>query len=317
MTRIAFLFPGQGSHVAGMASAWASHPAHRTFDEVGRATGLDLAILADDPTACAATAVAQPALFAASLTAWRALSDAGVTPVVVAGHSLGEVTATVAAGSLTVRDGARLVAERGQAMGRASRANPGGMAAVLALGEPEAAALRDVLTATGRARVTVANDNARGQLVLSGPADELAQAVEAARELGGRIRALDVEGAFHSPAMTPAVVAVARVLQQVPVHDPVVPLLSATSGAPVTDGAAVARALSDGVLATVRWRAVQERLVDQGIDTAIEVGPGGVLRGLARRAMPEVTTHAASSPDEVAGLSAALDPTAITAAATT
>lgn len=294
---LAFLFPGQGSHRPGMASVWAEHPAHATFDEVSRATGLDLARVADDADACAATALAQPAVYAASIAAWRALLDAGVVPDVVAGHSLGEIAAAVAAGCLEVADGARLVAERGRAMGEACAASPGGMVAVLGLDDEAVGALRARIQGTG---AVLANDNAPGQVVLAGPEGQLDRAAEVARELGGRVRALDVEGAFHSPAMTPGVVRVAEVLRRTTVEAPHTTFLSGSTGAPVTTAAGVATALAEGVLAPVRWRDVQTRLGELGVTAAVEVGPGGVLRGLARRALPGVEVHAVDEPERLA-----------------
>ncbi|MBW3665891.1 MAG: ACP S-malonyltransferase, partial [Actinobacteria bacterium] len=217
---VAVVFPGQGSHRAGMVSSWEGHPAYATFAEVGAAAGIpDLPRLADDPDACAATAVGQPAMFAAGIAAWRALSEVGVRPHAVAGHSLGEVTAAVAAGVMSVEDGATLVAERGRSFAAACRANPGGMAAVLGLGDEIHAVLAD------HPRVELANDNGPSQKVLAGPRDALAEALISAKELGGRVRELDVEGAFHTAAMAPAVVTVDTVLRRTELHDPAFPLV--------------------------------------------------------------------------------------------
>lgn len=277
---VALVFPGQGSHRAGMASAWSDHPAAApTFAEVATATGLDIGELADDPAACAATSVAQPALFAVSVVAWRALLDAGVEPALVAGHSLGEITAAVAAGCLSVPDGARLVADRGRAMGEACARSPGSMAAVLGLDDEARDQLRERLPAG----VAVANENAPGQVVLSGPPEAVEGATGIARDLGARVRPLDVEGAFHSEAMAPAVRRVAAVLRDLQVADPAVPLVTGVSGRALTRGADVTAALVDGLLRPVRWRAVQETLVASGAGLILESGPGGVLKGLARR----------------------------------
>lgn len=304
MPHTAALFPGQGSHRPGMASAWVGHPAHRTFSEVGRRIGLDLVALADDADACAATAIAQPVVYAASIAAWRALTDAGIEIDVTAGHSLGEIAAAVAAGSLSVADGATLVAERGRAMGRACRAAPGGMVAVLGLDDARREQLRAWLARLGR-EVTLANDNAPGQVVLSGPVDALDRAVVHAGALGGRCRPLDVEGAFHSPAMTPAMVAVDTVAHRLSFAGPSITWLRGRDGRPVRDDVDAARTLVEGVLAPVSWRTVQERLTDDGITRAIEVGPGGVLRGLARRAMPDVEVVVLDGAEALEGLSIA------------
>lgn len=298
---VAIVFPGQGAHRAGMASAWQNHRAYATFAEVGRVCGLpDLAHLADDPHACADTAVAQPAVFAVGIATWRALSDVGVEAAAVAGHSLGEITAAVAAGSLSVHDGAFLVAERGRAFAVACARNPGSMAAVLGL---ERAAVEEAIA--GVPGVTIANDNAPGQVVVAGPSDAIGTAAAASRAAGGRVRALDVEGAFHTIAMAPAVVRIAATLRHLEVADPSLPLVVGTTADVVTTGAEVRRGMSDGVLAPVRWREVQRRLADLGVDVVLEAGPG-VLRGLARRTIPEATALSADTPDMVRQVAAEL-----------
>ncbi|MBW3657537.1 MAG: ACP S-malonyltransferase [Actinobacteria bacterium] len=294
--RPAFLFPGQGSQRPAMASAWRGTPQERVFTEVGHAAGMDLRALADDADRCgASTAVAQPAILAASLAAFDALTAAGVRPAVVAGHSLGEVTAAVAAEALSPADGALLVAERGRAMGAACAASPGSMAAVVRLDDD---ALETLLRRVPA--VAVANVNAPGQAVLAGPPAAIERAGAAARELGGRLLPLDVEGAFHSAAMTSAVVRVDAVLRRLPVHDPTVTFLSGATAAALRTAGEVTRALVDGILAPVRWREVQEQLPGLGVDLLVEVGPGGVLGGLARRTVPGIPVLSVEGPGDVA-----------------
>ena len=294
---VAVVFPGQGSHRAGMASAWEDHPAHATFAEVGQAAGIrDLPRLADDPQACAATAIGQPAMFAAGIASWRALSEIGLRPHAVAGHSLGEVTAAVAAGVMTVEAGAALVAERGRSFAAACRANPGGMAAVLGLGDEIQAVLAD------HRRVELANDNGPTQKVLAGPRDALGGALISAKELGGRVRELDVEGAFHTAAMAPAVVTVDTVLRRTDLHDPAFPLISGDWVTVSATAGEVRRGLVDGVLSRVRWREVQRRLGDMGITAIVEAGPGGVLTGLARRTVPDIDAVHVDRPSSVQDL---------------
>lgn len=292
--RIAFLFPGQGSHRADMAAAWSDHPAAALFDEVGALVGLDLRRLADDPATGATTALAQPAIFAASLVAWQALRDAGIEPAVVAGHSLGEVTAAVAAGSLDLRGGAELVAERGRAMGRACRTSPGTMAAVLRLGDDD---LRAVLASVPE--VLVANRNAPRQTVVSGPSAAVERLAGLVERRGGRLRPLDVEGPFHSPAMTPALVCVDAVLRRLEVRDPKVPILTGTTARLLHFGPEVHHALVDGVLSAVQWRTVQRHLASLDLDLAFEVGPGGVLAGLAKRTVPDLAVRSIATPADV------------------
>jgi hypothetical protein len=193
--RIAFVHPGQGALRSGMAAAWRGHPAGQVIDEVGERAGLDLWTLADDPASGADTAVAQPAILAVSLAASRALTDAGIRPAFVAGHSLGECTAAIVGGALSVADGAEVVAERGRAMGAACRANPGTMAAIIKLDRDEV----DRLVA----RVPdaqVANDNAPGQVVVSGPVHRRARRLPAR---AGRHQRRPRRGARHLRRVDP------------------------------------------------------------------------------------------------------------------
>lgn len=294
--RIAFVFPGQGSHRAGMASAWLPR-AEDLFARLGDAAGLDLVALADDADACgASTRVGQPAITATSLAALAALDDADVTPDVVAGHSLGEVTAAIAAGVFTPEEGIALVGARGRAMGRACRSNPGTMAAVL---RGDLATIEEVVARIDG--VVVANVNAPGQVVLSGTEAAVDTAAEQLRESGARVLPLEVEGAFHSPAMTGAVASLATALRWVPERDPQVPLVTGVDGATCLDGGAVRRSLVDGVLAPVRWTDVQHTLVAARVGLLVEVGPGGVLAGMARRTVPDLDVVTVATPEDVAG----------------
>lgn len=307
MPRVAFVFPGQAAQRPDMASAWADTPHRAAFELVGERMGTDLATAADDAEACGrSTALAQPAIHAASLAALDALQAAGVEPDVVAGHSLGEVTAAVAAGVLDRTDGADLVVARGEAMGRACTASPGTMAAIVRLDLPEVEELV--------ARVPdacVANANAPGQVVVSGPPEAVDQVVDAARERRGRGMPLQVEGAFHSPAMSPAVVRVDGILRQLDLIDPRVPVVSGIDGMPRTSADGVARALVDGILAPVRWTDVQHHLAADGVDLLVEVGPGRVLTGCARRTLDSIPCLPVAGPDDVADVLAALDEAAI------
>ena len=301
--RTAFLFPGQAAQRPGMASAWATTPYHAVFGLVGDRMGRDLATLADDADACAAsTALAQPAIHAASLAALDALTDAGIRPDVVAGHSLGEVTAAVAAGVLGRGDGADLVVARGEAMGRACAASPGTMAAIVRL---DLAVVEDLVARVPEA--CVANANAPGQVVVAGPPDAVDEVGRLAAERRGRALPLKVEGAFHSAAMAPAVVRVDTALRHVEVRDPVVPVVSGIDGLPRTSGDAVARALVDGILSPVRWIDVQQALVADEVELLVEVGPGGVLAGCAKRSVPDLACVSVAAPEDVDLVVAALD----------
>lgn len=298
MSRLAFLFPGQAAQRPGMASAWKGTAHLGVFHAVGERLGADLVAAADDADTCAAsTALAQPAIHAASLAAFDALLAAGVRPDVVAGHSLGEVTAAVAAEVLDRREGADLVVARGDAMGRACAASPGAMAAIVRL---------DLDVVEGLvARVPdacIANANAPGQVVVSGPPEAVDRVVALAKDAGGRALPLKVEGAFHSPAMAPAVVRVERLLRHLEPRDPAVPVVSGIDGRLRTTGDTVARALVEGILAPVRWIDVQNALVKQPVDLLVEVGPGGVLAGCAKRTVPDLPCLSVSGPDDVAAV---------------
>lgn len=296
MTRIAFVFPGQAAQRPDMAAAWERTPYAGVFDQVGRAAGLDLRMLANDADACAtSTALAQPAIFATSIAAFDALVDAGVTPDVVAGHSLGELSAAVAAGVLARDEAATLVVERGRAMGEACAATPGAMAAVIRLDEEQVARL------VRNHDVSVANTNAPGQTVLSGQPEVIEALRDPVRELGGRLLPLQVEGAFHSPAMAPAMVRLDAALRRTHLADPTVPVVSGTDGLPRHSADAVSKALVDGILAPVRWVDVQFALAAFA-DVVVEVGPGEILKGCAKRTIPSVPFFSVATPDEVEAL---------------
>lgn len=290
----AFVFPGQGSHRAGALAAWDGHPAADVLAAVDEGLGREVRALTADPTTGARTADAQPAIMAASLVAWRALVDAGVRPDVLAGHSLGEYTAAIASGALGVLDGARVVAARGNAMGAACGATPGTMAAVVKL-HPDAV---EVLV-DGIDGLVIANDNAPGQVVVAGEIDAVAAVRARAKDAGGRALPLDVEGAFHSPAMAPAVDAVRAALDDVEVADPDLPVVSGTTAREVERAAPLAEALIAGILSPVRWREVQLRLAERGVTHVVEVGPGGVLAGLAKRTVPQLSIHTVATPDDL------------------
>jgi malonyl CoA-acyl carrier protein transacylase len=252
-----------------MDEPWREHPL--------MARGLEL--LGFDPFARLdeGTAMQQPALLLCALCAWDAdgwpqSSEAAAA----AGHSLGEYAALVAAGVLTFDDAVRLVAERGAAMAAAAARTPGGMTAFLG-GDP--AAVAELAEDLG---LTIANDNAPGQLVLSGALDALEAAAQRAPDTGARARALDVAGAFHSPLMAPAAERLAAALDATPVADARIPVFSNGSAAPFTD---VRRELAENLLRPVRFRETLLALRAAGVERFAELGPGSVLTGLVRRTL--------------------------------
>lgn len=309
--RIAWMLPGQGSLRTGCLREVTGPDGHAPDDllEAARAAvtaasdaaGRDLVALADDPDAGGRTADAQPAILATSLALTASLRAAGLRPDVVAGHSLGECTAAVVAGVLDPAEGVRLVAARGAAMGRACAEHPGAMAALVKLAPDAVEALL-----AEHPQVVLANDNAPGQVVVAGAPDAIGRLRQDARAAGGRLVPLAVEGAFHSPAMAGADAALRDALAGLTPRDPQVPLVSGVDARPRTTGASVLDALADGLLRPVRWREVQASLAADGVTHLVEVGPGGVLAGLARRTVPDLEVRTVATPADAAELATEL-----------
>jgi malonyl CoA-acyl carrier protein transacylase len=240
----------------------------RAADEVGA-----------DPYARVArgTQFAQPALYCASIALFIRAGSPGAQ--FIAGHSLGEIGALVAGGSISVEDGLWLAAHRGRVMQEAAdAASPGGMLALLG----DEAKTRRVAASY---RLTVANDNAPGQLILSGPAEDLDAAADDAKEAGLKAMPLAVSGAFHTEAMANAVPEFRAVLAEIDVRAPSVPVFSSVTARPFED---VRTELAQALVQPVRWRETLFALRDRGADQFVEVGPGKVLKGLVRRTLPDV-----------------------------
>jgi [acyl-carrier-protein] S-malonyltransferase len=246
--------------------------AHRAPDLLERVT----ALVGEDPfpRAGESTRFAQPAIFCASLAGWDAL---GLEPAAAAGHSLGELAALAAAGVLAREDALRLVVLRGELMADAD--DVGSMLALVGASQEDAEAV------AAEAGVTVANDNAPGQVVLSGPRDKLARAEELAKERGRRALPLDVAGAFHSPSMEPAVQPFRAALDETELHDAAFPVFSCASTQPFAD---VRAELAAALTKPVRWRETVLALHEAGARRFVEVGPGKVLARLGKRIVPDV-----------------------------
>jgi malonyl CoA-acyl carrier protein transacylase len=272
-TTTAILFPGQGSQTSDM----------RKLVVEARPELLELAtkIVGADPFTRAqeGTDFAQPAIFCASLAGWAVLGSP--EGEFMAGHSLGELAALVAAGCLAERDGLELVTLRGRLMHEAGQgAGDGGMVALLGTGAADHA--REIADAHGLA---VANDNSPVQVVLSGARAALPAAEAHARELGLRARELDVTGAFHSPMMASAVPEFAAALERVEVGPACVPVISAVTAEPFDD---IRLRLVQALTMPVRWRETLLALQARGANRFLEVGPGRVLTGLAKRTLADV-----------------------------
>jgi len=266
-TDIALLFPGQGSQTPDMRD----DVARELPDLLDRC----IELVGEDPFARVdeSTRFAQPAIFCASMAGWHA-SDA--EPSMAAGHSLGELGALTAAGVLDTYDALELVVLRGKLMAEAD--DSGSMLALLG------GSIEDAEAIANQAGVTVANDNAPGQVVLSGERGALEEAEEAAREYNVRARPLDVAGAFHSPRMEPAVAPFREALEKVEISDPRFPVYCGATAAPFTD---VRGELAEALIRPVRWRETFLALLEAGAEDFVETGPGTVLSKMARRITKE------------------------------
>jgi len=285
----AYLLPGQGSQFVGMGrDLYANFPAARAvFDQADHILDVDLSRLCFEGPAelLNDTANTQPAVFTTSIAALRVLEERRTNhPAYVAGHSMGEFSALVAAGALSFEDGLRAVRERGRLMKLAGNHSPGGMAAVLGL---EIDSLERICTAAREQSgeyVGIANDNCPGQLVISGALAPLAQAMELAQEQGAkRVVRLAVSIAAHSPLMARTAAEFRRFLDAVPFRDPSVPPVLNATARPLTDLDAIRDALGRQLTSPLRWTDSVRWMIEQGITRFIEVGPKDVLTGLLRR----------------------------------
>jgi malonyl CoA-acyl carrier protein transacylase len=267
-TTTALLFPGQGSHSEGMHEPFADHPL--------LARGIE--VLGFDPFSNLAegTRTQQPALFLCSMAQWASRDHHEVEPFAAAGHSLGEYAALTAAGAIDFEDGVRLVRARAEAMADAAARQPGGMVAMLG-GDRDL--VYDLALELG---LSLANDNAPGQIVLSGPMEGIDAAVESAAAIGCRAKKLAVAGAFHSPLMAPAADALRAALDATPIREPAFDVLSNGSTRPFED---IRTELAENLLKPVRWREILLELQAQGATDYVECGPGSVLRGLVKRTL--------------------------------
>ena len=309
----AFLFPGQGSQTVGMGAALArAHPAAQAvFDEVDAALSQKLSkIMFDGPEAeLRLTENAQPALMATSLAVVRVLAASGHSlpqlAAFVAGHSLGEYSALASAGALSLSDAAKLLKRRGQAMQRAVPVGDGAMAALIGLDFSSAAAV--CAQAADGEICTPANDNAPGQVVVSGHKAAVMRAIEIAKGKGAkRGILLPVSAPFHCPLMKPAAEEMASALAEVRIETPSVPVISNVSASPITQPDEIRRRLVEQVTGVVRWRESVLRLAGLGATTLVECGTGKVLTGLARRIAPALEAFSLETPEEIEAFAASL-----------
>ena len=304
----AFVFPGQGSQFVGMGKELADNfeSAKQVFEEVNEALHQDLfKIMVEGPELdLTLTSNAQPALMAHSMAVVRVLEkefDVKLSDYAsfVAGHSLGECSAACAAGVFSLTDTAKLLRTRGDAMQKAVPVGLGGLAAVIGVSYQDVVALAEAC-AQDKYVCVAANDNANGQVVLSGHMEAIEKAVEIAGEFGAkRCIKLPVSAPFHSPLMAPAADVMAEALSKVEAHQPKIPLISNVEAQAVTDAKQLVSNLVKQVTGSVRWRETVDYLAEQDVKEAIELGAGRVLSGIIKRSHGEINAISVGSVAEI------------------
>ena len=293
MGKVAFVFPGQASQYPGMGKELAEkYPVARAvFDEADKALGISVSKLCFEGSEddLKLTANTQPAILAVSVAASRVLAEKGITPDFVAGHSLGEYSALVAAGSLKFADAVKLVRKRGTYMQEAVPAGQGAMAAIMGLSP---AVVQDACKRAAEVEICApANLNSPEQTVISGHAGAVKRAVEIASQLGAkRSMVLAVSAPFHSALMMPAQEKLERDLNAIAFADLQVPLVTNVDADSIRQGEEARSALIRQVTMAVRWEESMRMLLDEGVNTFVEVGPGRVLTGLMRQIERSVAT---------------------------
>ena len=295
---VGVMFPGQGAQEPGLGVVWRDTAAWRVVERAEVALGRPLAdLLLDGEADLDRTEDAQLAVLLSSLMAWDAVAASLGDVAAFAGHSLGQVTALIAAGSIGFDDGVRLAARRARHTQEAAQSRPGEMAALLGASLEQA----EKLCRTGPAPCWVANDNAPGQVVVAGTPEGVASAIERSRSLGiRRATRLRVGGAFHTPLMEAAATAFEEDVRSASFSASSAPVVSNGDGHAYSDADGWPERLVDHLVRPVRWRQSVETMVASGATELVEVGPGDILAGLARRIVPDVAVRGVASPLEEA-----------------
>ena len=285
-TKTAFVFPGQGSQKVGMLAELAEQfsGVTDTFAEASEAIGFDLWHIAQSGEGLNQTEFTQPVLLTASIALWRVwLELGGVAPKYLAGHSLGEYSALVAAGAMSLGDAVKLVHLRGKLMQEAVPQGQGAMAAILGLEDAKVIELCEQVNAQANGSVEAANYNAQGQVVIAGDKAAVEAVMAAAKEQSGKAIALPVSVPSHCSLMKPAAEKFAAALEQTAIELPGLPVIQNVNAEIATDVAGLRQALTAQLYQSVQWTKTMQYLQDQGVEYVVECGPGNVLANLAKR----------------------------------
>ncbi len=300
----AIVFPGQGTQQPGMGRPWVDHPSWAVVERAEKATGENFTHLLVDASAeeLSSTREAQLSVLLTSLVVWDAVRDQLPSPpVAFAGHSLGQVTALIASGTLELDDGVVLAARRAELTQEAANRRPGKMVALLG-GTLEQA---EQACAAAPDACWIANDNTVGQIAIAGTPEGVETASEAAKQAGvRRITPLNVGGAFHTPLMAEAAESLADHLSTLTWHTPDAPVVSNEDARSYADGIGWRERLVTHLTRPVRWRSVMETLAGIGATTFLEIGHGSMIAGLAKRTVPDVRALGIATPDELTVLDA-------------